>query len=92
MMNYSNEQERESMNRIRERLNNHIATLAMRDYKAAGNPKYSKRTGLRVHIPYSLSMETREAHDVYKLSLHDVWNDETENRIKAYQMKRITFA
>ena len=91
MMSHENEQERAAMDRIRERLYNHVASLSMRDYRAAGNPKYSKKTGQRVHIPYSLGMETTEAHDVYKLSLQDVWNDETENRIKAYQMRRITF-
>lgn len=91
MMDHGNEHDRAAMDRIRERLYNHVSTLSMRDYHAAGNPKYSKRTGQRIHIQYALGIDTTEAHDVYKLALQNVWTDEQENRIKAYQMKHITF-
>lgn len=91
MMNHENEQERAAMERIRERLNNHIAKLAMSDYKAAGNPKYNRK-GERVHIPYGLRPETNEAREVYHIALKGNWTDEEENRIKTYQMQRITFA
>lgn len=91
MMNYENSEDREAMDRIRERINNHIAELAARDYRAAGNPKRSKRTGERIHIPYALGIDTNEAMEIYHIALKEIWTDENENTIKAYQMKHITF-
>ena len=91
MMDYQNAEDRAAMDRIRERINNHIAELAARDYRAAGNPKRSKRTGERIHIPYALGIDTNDAREINALAWREIWDDETENIIQAYQMKQITF-
>lgn len=91
MMNYQNMEDRAAMDRIRTRLYEHVAELSARDYRAAGNPKRSRRTGERIHIPYALGIDTTEAMEVYKLAISTYWDEATENRIKAYQIKHITF-
>lgn len=91
MMDYQNAEDRAAMDRIRTRIYEHVAELSARDYRAAGNPKRSRRTGETIHIPYSLGLDTVDARTIYSMANTLYWDDETENIIKAYQMKHITF-
>lgn len=84
----SEQEHKESMQRIRKSLFDHVSILSMGDFRAANK---NRKAGQKAK-PYSLSPNTQEAHEVYSLACKSVWTDSEENRIKAYRLKRITLA
>ena len=67
-------------------INSYYAHL---DYKRA-NPdgrRFDKKGRPLQHVPYALSPRTLEAREHYSLAQQAIWTDETENRIKAYQIR-----
>ena len=63
------------------RLENIVAHFAMEDYKRA-NPKrkISRKTGMPIHNPYSLSQQTNEAREMLRLSRKEnISQDEKKN-------------
>lgn len=59
-----------------------VSELALKDYKQANpHPKMYKK-------PYSLSTETQEAHNMYKIACKSEHTAEEVERVKAYILKR----
>lgn len=67
-------------------LYNIVANFSMQDYTKANYNKYGKRKRKK-HIPYSLSMETLEAKEMYNIVFFgdvDTITTEEEEKVKAY--------
>lgn len=65
------------------------SNLSMKDYLAVNKPEKKRRdkNGNIKHVPYSLSDETREATDYYKMAMNKNINIEDEEKVKAYLLK-----
>ena len=70
------------------RLENIVAHFAMEDYKRA-NPKrkISRKTGMLIHNPYSLSQQTNEAREMLRISRKENISQDEEETVKAYLLK-----
>lgn len=66
-------------------LSEYCARLAFKDYYMV-NGKIKKSINMKVK-PYSLSMETIEAQQMYALACHSEHTREEEETIKAYILK-----
>jgi hypothetical protein len=65
-----------------------VSELALKDYKQANPHPKMYKNGKTNHKPYSLSMETQEAHDMYKIACKSEHTAEEVEQVKAYILKR----
>ena len=68
-----------------------VSQLALKDYRQANPKPKMYKNGKTNHKPYSLSMETEEAQEMYTIACQSEHTAEEIERVKAFILRQKLF-